>query len=115
MLWTLTVRLTKEPQKTVAVLVSRGGKLPLSRSVMEPMLVSETGEPENGAPFPSIVFRSGRDGNLEIYVMDADGGNPINLTQNPASDANLHGRRHGLAVSPKARFLTLWATIKASH
>ncbi len=34
-----------------------------------------------------IAFVSDRDGNYEIYVMDADGGRPINLTNNPATDA----------------------------
>ena len=33
-----------------------------------------------------IVFTSLRDGNFEIYVMDADGGNQENLTNHPASD-----------------------------
>ena len=33
-----------------------------------------------------IVFETNRDGNDEIYVMDADGGNPLNLTQHPARD-----------------------------
>ena len=33
-----------------------------------------------------ITFVSERDGNLEIYVMDNDGGNPRNLTKNPADD-----------------------------
>ena len=33
-----------------------------------------------------IVFTSVRDGNLEIYVMDADGGNQENLTNHPAYD-----------------------------
>ena len=33
-----------------------------------------------------IIWRSDRDGNAEIYVMDADGSNPINLTNNPALD-----------------------------
>ena len=34
-----------------------------------------------------IVFTSMRDGNPEIYVMDADGGNQQRLTNHPASDA----------------------------
>ena len=34
----------------------------------------------------TIVFVSGRDGNGEIYAMDADGSEPRNLTQNPAND-----------------------------
>jgi tricorn protease-like protein len=33
-----------------------------------------------------VVFRSGRDGNHEIYLMDADGKNPRRLTDNPATD-----------------------------
>lgn len=33
-----------------------------------------------------LAFRSGRDGNFEIYRMDADGGLPVNLTQHPARD-----------------------------
>ncbi len=32
------------------------------------------------------AFVSGRDGNDEIYVMNADGSNPVNLTNHPASD-----------------------------
>lgn len=33
-----------------------------------------------------IVFRSGRDGNFEIYMMDADGGNVRRLTNDPGLD-----------------------------
>ena len=33
-----------------------------------------------------IAFMSHRDGNWEIYVMDADGRNQRRLTNNPASD-----------------------------
>lgn len=33
-----------------------------------------------------IVFNTDRDGNFEIYVMDPDGTNPINLTNHPGSD-----------------------------
>ena len=33
-----------------------------------------------------IAFVSHRDGNPEIYVMDADGGNQQNLTNNPSDD-----------------------------
>lgn len=40
-----------------------------------------------------IVYHSDRDGNLEIYVMDPDGSNQTNLTDNPASDFDV-------AVSP---------------
>ena len=37
---------------------------------------------------PKIVFDTNRDGNFEIYVMNADGSNPINLTNNQADDGN---------------------------
>ena len=33
-----------------------------------------------------ILFTSTRDGNSEVYVMDSDGSNQINLTNNPAED-----------------------------
>ncbi len=33
-----------------------------------------------------IAFHSNRDGNSEIYVMNADGTNPTRLTDNPAED-----------------------------
>jgi Tol biopolymer transport system component len=35
-----------------------------------------------------IAFTSNRDGNQEIYVINADGSNPRNLTNNPASDSS---------------------------
>ena len=35
-----------------------------------------------------IAFSSGRDGNKEIYVMDADGVNAIRLTHHPAADSH---------------------------
>ena len=62
-----------------------------------------------------IALASKRDGNAEIYVMDADGGNPTNLNQHPASDVKPAWSPAQLAVDPKARLLTLCATIKASH
>ena len=34
----------------------------------------------------TIVFVSWRDGNGEVYAMDADGSTPRNLTRNPAKD-----------------------------
>jgi len=36
----------------------------------------------------TIVFVSWRDGNGEVYAMDADGSGPRNLTQNPAKDVH---------------------------
>jgi TolB protein len=39
-----------------------------------------------GSIHDQIVFATSRDGNWEIYVMEADGANPHNLTNNPAND-----------------------------
>lgn len=33
-----------------------------------------------------IAFESNRDGNWEIYIMNADGSNQINITNNPNTD-----------------------------
>lgn len=42
----------------------------------------------SGSSFPKIVFVSERDGDSEVYIMDVDGGNQINLTNNPEYDGN---------------------------
>ena len=36
--------------------------------------------------FSEVAFVSDRDGNLEIYLMAADGSNPRNLTNDPGAD-----------------------------
>ena len=53
-----------------------------------------TNDPGDDA-FPSwspdgtrIAFASSRDGNVEIYVMDADGTNLVRLTNDPAEDSS---------------------------
>lgn len=42
-----------------------------------------------------IFFASERDGNLEIYRMDASGKNPVNLTRHPAHDMQPHVSPNG--------------------
>ena len=52
-----------------------------------------------------IAFTSNRDGNSEIYVMNADGTNPVRLTKNPASDSgptwSRDGKRIAFTSNPK--------------
>jgi Tol biopolymer transport system component len=43
-----------------------------------------------------VAFNTMRDGNAEIYVMDADGGNPTRITEDPATDVDP-------AISPNGR------------
>ena len=62
-----------------------------------------------------IGFDSNRNGNYEIYLMDANGDNPTNLTQNPAGDAGGSWVLGELAVSPKTSLLTLWGKIKTTQ
>jgi TolB protein len=63
-----------------------------------------------------IAFTSDREGKDDIYVMDDDGSNPVNLTQNQA------GRNRSpawqpipLAVSPQEKLVTLWGNLKSKQ
>ncbi len=63
-----------------------------------------TSSPDDGGfPYFSpdgkmIVFVSGRDGNGEIYIMNADGSGQINLTNNPADDFNASWSSDGKTI-----------------
>ena len=46
-----------------------------------------------------IAFVSGRDGNDEIYAADADGQNPANLTQEPATDRDPSWSPDGMRIA----------------
>ena len=54
---------------------------------LEALFFTRRGEqPARSPDGTKVAFSSIRDGNLEIYVMDADGGNPVNLTRDDAYD-----------------------------
>lgn len=55
-----------------------------------------------------IVFRSGRDGNHEIYAMDPDAGQVVRLTDHPATDT-------APALSPDGRCLAFTSTRDGNH
>ncbi len=59
-----------------------------------------------------IAFLSRRDGNAEIYVMDADGGNPQNLTNNPQNDGQPAWFGLAFAVAPAGKTFTIWGWLK---
>ena len=54
-------------------------------SYQELVTVSEPYQPAAAAD-EKIAFTSDRDGNNEIYIMDSDGANAVNLTNHPSSD-----------------------------
>ena len=53
-----------------------------------------------------ILFTGKRDGNQDVWIVDADGGNRRRLTDSPAAD----GGGRGLARRPEDRLLTPSAT-----
>ena len=59
----------------------------------------------------TIVFVSWRDGNGEVYAMDADGSAPRNLTQHPAKDVrpawSPDGRQHRVREPPRRQLRDL--------
>jgi len=63
-----------------------------------------------------IAFVSDRDGNAEIYVMDADGKNPRNLTNHPAPDYQPDWFNPlGYPVSPAGKLRAIWGRLKRSE
>ena len=54
------------------------------RPTVGPTLTATAGAPAAA----KIAFESDRDGNYEVYVMNADGSGQTNLTNNPAMDAS---------------------------
>ena len=59
-----------------------------------------------------IAFSSNRDGNDEIYVMDADGENQQNLTNNPHADDSPAWLNSPFSVSPAGKKFTTWGRLK---
>ena len=47
-----------------------------------------TGRPPGRRTVAGSPFTPKRDGNVEVYMMDADGGNPIRLTHHDAWDGS---------------------------
>ena len=60
------------------------GTVPDSLTARHPRSSEEPARSPDGT---RVAFASFRDGDREIYVMDADGGNPVNLTRHDAYDS----------------------------
>jgi len=74
---------TSEPTSTPWVVVTTATPRPTST----PIPPTRTPPFLTPALFP-IVFDSYRDGNWEVYMIDENGTNPVNLTNNPADDGD---------------------------
>src|SRR4029077_20468146 len=61
----------------------------------------------------TILFVTNRDGNWEIYAMNADGSDPRNLTRDPGNDGGLGGTA-GATWSPDGRKIAFTST-RDSH
>ena len=62
-----------------------------------------------------ILFQTKRDGNWEIYLMNADGSDPVNLTNNPFNDEHPAWFRFDLpttSISPQDNLITTWGRMK---
>ena len=61
----------------------------------------------------TILFETKRDDNREIYIMNSDASNPVNLTNHPANDWSPSWLRIDFtAVSPQEKLITTWGQIK---
>jgi TolB protein len=59
-----------------------------------------------------IAFVSNRDGNFEIYVMDADGSNVQRLTNTPANERGLDWTAYSYGVESAGKLKSTWGKIK---
>lgn len=84
---------------TVNHRVSNGGG---DAQYEEVVTVSEPYQPSAAAK-EKIAFTSDRDGNNEIYMMDADGANAVNLTNHPSSDRHPAWSPDGNAIAFASR------------
>ena len=71
-----------------------------------------TGLPHGLPMVNALPSVSRRDGNREIYVMDANGGNQQNLTNNPHDDWYPSWFNSPFSVSPAGKKFTMWGRFK---
>jgi dipeptidyl aminopeptidase/acylaminoacyl peptidase len=85
-----------DPQGEIHVLTASGDVRLTNNDVSD-------GYPQWSPDGRMIAFYSDRDGNAEVYVMNADGGNPTNLTKHPDSDYGATWSPDGSKIAFRSR------------
>jgi len=96
--WAILVRGGPKPMRKLAGIIGLALGLVLLAAACGgdgeevPPAATATAAPTEGPSFSAVVtgkiaFTSDRDGNHEVYVMNADGSGQTRLTDNPAADA----------------------------
>jgi Tol biopolymer transport system component len=92
----------------IIFVLSLSALVPQSRILHSPQHTLQTGNnmfPQWSHDGKRIIFTSTRDGDPEIFVMNADGSNPVRLTNTPGRDAHPQFSKDGQRVvfqSPRA-------------
>jgi TolB protein len=73
-----------DPSKGNQPYASEEGDQPMDLREGKPVYIWPVASPDG----KRIAFVSSRDGNTELYVMNADGSNPVNLTRSRSEDGN---------------------------
>jgi hypothetical protein len=71
----------------LSVKVNKADPTDLCEQVAAEIRRTERGHDARGSPDGAkISFRSHRDGNYEVYIMNPDGSGQVNVSQNPQQD-----------------------------
>src|SRR6266853_272449 len=95
----------KRMSASFAIVGCIAGVCALAEQAQEQRLAPNNMFPQWSHDGKRIVFTSDRDGDPEIYVMNADGSNPIRLTRSPGRDAHPYFSPDGRRIvfqSPRA-------------
>jgi Tol biopolymer transport system component len=79
-----TIQSVVDPLKGNQPYASEEGDEPMDLREGKPVYIWPVASPDG----KRIAFVSSRDGNTELYAMNADGSNPVNLTRNRAEDGD---------------------------
>ncbi len=91
----------------------RDQPLQIRQSIQVTSAISWEGEPDISPDGGRIAFTSNRSGNLDIYLIDSHGGQPLQITDNPTSDHSPSWYPDGSSivfVSDRTGIASIWKT-----